>query len=163
MQQQIDRAEVVNIGNPIAEKVTLVSADSPRAPSLQRAEARISEMAEDYCSALTVDLDEMERLLAGAGKAGGAEFRSDFHRLVDIVFNIKGQAGTFQYDLITRIAGDLYLLLQQEALEDADTVAFVRCHIAAMKVVVDWQMTGLGGDMGERLLSTLARMTPGAR
>lgn len=151
------RAQVIDVGNALAQKVELVPATSPLAPSLARAEASIAGMTQGYCRALANDIVEMETLLARLAAPAGDGCEGELKRLSDIVFNIKGQAGTFQYELITRIAADLHRLLQCVKLNETGAVGIIRHHLAAMQVVLDRELLGLGGDMGERLLATLSR------
>jgi hypothetical protein len=52
---------------------------------------------------------------------------------------------------------DLHRLLQRETLEESGVIKRIRHYLAAMRVVLERQLMGLGGDMGERLVATLAR------
>jgi hypothetical protein len=157
MRQQIKQDYVYDVGNPIADKVHLVPESSPRAPSLARAEACVSGMKQAYCRDLVSEIDEMESLIKRVAAVAGSDCAVEQSRMSEIAGNIKGQAGTFQYELITRIAADLYRLLHRVRLDDTGAITHIRHHLAAMRVVLERELMGLGGDMGERLMATLTR------
>lgn len=75
-----------------------------------------------------------------------------------IAHNIKGMGTSFNFPLMTKVGKSLCDYLR--ALTDQDIVshAVLMAHSKIMTVVLDNQITGDGGDVGQQLLDKLAMM-----
>ena len=69
--------------------------------------------------------------------------------------DIKGQAGTFDFPLLTLIAESLCDMLRAaDTIEDRQ-IGLIEAHIDAIGIIVRRRIQGDGGDMGKQLLSRL--------
>ena len=110
--------------------------------SLARAEAALARLGTDYPRWIGADLAAARACLDPA---------PDPIRLYRLVHDIKGQAGTFGYPLISAIAARLCAFLQAEP-PYRDRVGR---HLDAMAEVIARGLSGDGGEAGRELLSRL--------
>jgi two-component system chemotaxis response regulator CheY len=141
--------------------------------------ADVAPLTERYRSKLADDLLLLESALAGmqqpdegdsAGWAAAAERASSWALVDRTMHNIKGQAGTFDFGLITSIAalgqeltrpmgGNIKLVHRHHEDVQRSVVALVQ----AMRLVLQNGIRGDGGSIGERLLEKLRTHTERSR
>lgn len=110
--------------------------------ALARAEAALESLSQDYPRWLRADLAAARACLAPS---------MDPDRLYAIVHDIKGQATTFDYPLISRIGQHLCRMLAAETPPPDHIIPL----LDAMESVIDHGLTGDGGAMGRELLARL--------
>lgn len=110
--------------------------------ALARAEAALESLSRDYPRWLRADLAAARACLAPS---------LDPDRLYTILHDIKGQATTFGYPLISRISQHLCRMLSEETPPPDHIIPL----LDAMESVVDHGLTGDGGAMGRELLARL--------
>ena len=71
---------------------------------------------------------------------------------------MKGQGGTFGFDLITTIADQLCQIIENVEDLNEDELEAIRIHIEAMKLVINKKMRGTGGNEGSTVLSGLEQV-----
>ncbi len=118
-----------------------------------RAEKAIDELQSDYLDQARADLAEIDRAIerAKSGPKGGLdEALREVHR---IAHEMRGQAGTFGYRLITQIGTSLCNYI--EAAEDMDSVQLqaIEIHADAMRAVISQNIVGEGGATGKEFLA----------
>jgi len=147
--------EIIEMASPLASKVKKVAPGSPDAPSLEAAEAQIAKMAADYEAQLTQELQtltsDVQTIMALPQKER-ADGMSPFY---DAIADIKGQAATFDYELVTIIADALrkYLLDVDRTHESELTI--VRQYLGLMHVVVEQKLRGVDSPPAAKVLSAL--------
>ena len=73
-----------------------------------------------------------------------------------IAHDMKGQGGSFNYDLMTILGNDLCRFIEdKETASDVD-VEVIGLYVSAMKVVIAQRMEGDGGAAGTEVLNGLA-------
>ena len=120
------------------------------------------DRAETALGSLSVQFDE---LMAGEIRKLG-----DLHRLgvedegrraemADLIFEIahdlRGQAGTFDYPLITRVGSSLCHFMDGLDCCDEQGLQVIRLHIDAMQAIVSSSLRGDGGQVGQEIASGL--------
>ena len=92
-------------------------------------------------------LIELSRQVAAdpAQWAGAAE------QMRAIVHNIKGQGASFGYPLMTRVGDSLTILLKQAGSADDAVLKLVIAHIETLHTVLDKDIKGGGGELGDTL------------
>ena len=75
--------------------------------------------------------------------------------IYQISHNIKGQGGTFGYQLITDIAASLCSYTEHLESCDGTALALIRAHIDAIRAVIAGDMVGDGGEIGQAISSSL--------
>lgn len=120
--------------------------------ALARAEAALAALHGDYLTWAANDLDRLRCAVAALRRtaAGG---RAEAARVVfAIAHDIKGQAATFDYPLLSRLGMALCRLA--EAGEGACATR-AEALTAAMGLVLQDRLTGDGGDRGRLLVARL--------
>ena len=116
-------------------------------------------MADSYLDWVEEDLKKIsaayERLAAG-----GDDREADLKRVFEISHDMKGQGGSFGFELITAVGNNLCRLL--ERIDDSSSPQVqneaVRIHIDAMKLIISSRMRGDGGEQGTAILSGVQQM-----
>jgi two-component system chemotaxis response regulator CheY len=145
----------------------------------KRDPAEVERLAEQYRARLINDLRDIDDALAAMRRAdpvvnsswnAAAERVSSWVLLDRLMHNIKGQAGTFGYGLITSVAalgqtltrpisGNIKLVFHHHDEVHRCITALVQ----AMRLVMQNEIRGDGGQVGERLLEKLRSYTVQAR
>ena len=151
-------AEIIDIGSPIADKVSKVGANSPYAPSIEAANKQLAAMAVDYEQQLWGELNALESEIDRILTLPMAERAGEMPPFYEAVVNIKGQAGSFNYALITMIADTLRKFLQGgERIKDHE-LTNIRQYLALIQVVLEQQLNGAEGQAAQKVISALDRL-----
>ncbi len=121
---------------------------------LTKAEAQVAELKLSYGDWIEADLDKLTIALDKL-KDRSESAAKQLQVIEGTAHDIKGQAGTFDYPLLTLIAESLCDMLRAaDTIEDRQ-IGLVAAHIDAIGVIVRGRIQGDGGDMGKQLLSRL--------
>ncbi len=136
------------------------------------AEAALSNMESDYEIWVAEDVRKISEFLAGAkncaknssksnvtnssnkGQDGEEKFIEEIHA---IGHNIKGQAATFNFPLLTSAAKSLCHFIQEDEATAGKRLDLVEAHVNAMKIIISQKIKGSGGDMGRGLITALEK------
>ncbi|MEZ5757055.1 MAG: hypothetical protein R3D86_02410 [Emcibacteraceae bacterium] len=117
---------------------------------LTEAEEALNEMAEDYPDWVMSVIDELfevhRRCVDDETNRKGY-----FERINSIAHDMKGQGGTFGYQLITDFAEGLYNFTSSGSGLTDNHVEIIKAHIDAMRVVIRDRIDGDGGEIGKEL------------
>lgn len=125
---------------------------------IREAEAMVAGLAERFNQTVQSDVARARALLAGARIAGDDRSRP-VRDIFDIVHNIKGQGGSFGYQLVTRIGASLCDYLRHGDRRDDASLAVIDAHLSALQFVLDRRIKGMGGALGAKLVAKLAGLT----
>ncbi|MBC7907789.1 MAG: Hpt domain-containing protein [Rhodospirillaceae bacterium] len=120
--------------------------------ALARAEAALDSLSPHYLSWAEADMARLRAALA--------ELSADpswLARLFTIAHDMKGQAATFGYPLVTTIGERLCRFIDEHPTPtpDADALARMTALVEAMGEVLAQRMAGDGGAAGRALLARL--------
>ena len=119
---------------------------------VDKAEAALAELSEEYTAWLEGDIAELTRLLEKM-TSDPAVARPHLEAMARLVHEIRGQAGTFGYPLVTTLADSLFNLL--DGVDEPGTQQFelIVTHVEAIKVVRRENIRGDGGTLGRELVA----------
>lgn len=122
--------------------------------ALAAAQEQFEKMAEDYPdwvqSVLTRLHEQHSRCV------DTPELRHQcFKRLNEIAHDMKGQGGTFGFNLISSFAVSLYDFTKPRDSYNDAVVELVKAHVDAMKAVIAGRIRGDGGEIGTELTQSL--------
>ncbi len=121
---------------------------------LAAAEAKLAELQRSYGDWIEADLDKLTSALRQL-KDGPESTAGPLAVIEGTAHEIKGQAGTFDYPLLTLIAESLSDMLRgADTIEDRQ-IELVEAHIDAIGVIIRERIQGDGGTIGGELLSRL--------
>ncbi|MAU41766.1 MAG: hypothetical protein CMF31_09100 [Kordiimonas sp.] len=140
------------LSNRLKEKVggLAPAGDAPPAISqalLMQAQEALDDMAEDYpdwVMSLIDELAEIHRRCVDTPE----QRKAHFERINKIAHDMKGQGGTFGYELITDFGDSLYDFTGPRGGKSDNHVEIIKAHIDAMRVVIKDRVHGDGGETG---------------
>ncbi len=125
--------------------------------ALARAEEVIAGLSSNYLEWAEEDLKKLDDTIAklAADKDNG---KTHLSRIFQISHDIKGQGGSFGYQMMTILGSQLCHFVEE--LEDArdNDIKAIKLHVDAMKMVISRRMEGDGGAEGEVLFSGLDKV-----
>ena len=144
--------KIINPPNTIA---TRVSGSGPMSESMQKkAESVLKKHAETFSGNAKTEVEELSNAVDELAK--NLDSHGEYtNRIFQISHNIRGQGGTFGYDLITDIAASLCNYVEELESCDDDALKLIRAHIDAMRAVIMEDATGGGGKIGQEISKSL--------
>lgn len=132
------------------------AAPGSAAEVLARAEAAVAELGAKYPVWALQDLGRAQIALDLARLDPGA-CAEQLERVYGIAHDIKGQAGSFGFQLATRVGQSLCRLLRR-AEPGEDALALAQRHLDALRLVFERDLHGDGGEAGLKLAERLEEM-----
>ena len=128
--------------------------------AISAAKASLAELAVDYPSILKEDVRRLQGYITDVQSVG---FKSESLRAIfRKAHDLKGQAGTFGYGLVTEISASLCTLVRKMLdnpshieLRKLALITVISMHIDAIGVCASQNITGDGSSDGGELLKTL--------
>ncbi|MBT3237993.1 MAG: phosphorelay protein [Rhodospirillaceae bacterium] len=147
--------QVIKPPNTLSAKVSKGGPGAVDLEAIERAEAVIAGMADNYLEWVEEDLVKLQKSYDGLiGDRDNAKERME--TIFGIAHDMKGQGGSFNYDLMTILGNDLCRFIEdKETASDVD-VEVIGLYVSAMKVVIAQRMEGDGGAAGTEVLNGLA-------
>ncbi len=121
---------------------------------LEAAQKELEKMSEDYpdwVSTLIDDLRDQHRRCVDTPE----QRRGFFQKIHEIAHDMRGQGGTFGYDLISTFSDSLYDFTGRSAGMTDGHIEIVKSHIDAMNVVIKDRVKGDGGEVGQAIAKGL--------
>lgn len=118
-----------------------------------RAANAVAGLQADFLWDAEVNLEKLNRLLAEGPLAGDSESAGRLSEIQMLVHEIRGQSGTFGYDLATAIGTSLFYYIEGLGEERQVQPRVVEIHVEALKSVILGRISGHGGDRGRALLA----------
>ncbi len=144
--------EEINPPNTLRAKVGSGSGMNPA--FLKRAEAAIEEIRDDFEAHLFEEVDRIADLFSEMTSSGVFEPR----KLYLIAHELRGEAGSFDYKLLSQFGDTLCALLDDKTDLSSREIEIVDSHIDAMRAVVRRKVKGDGGTVGQELAEGLQSM-----
>lgn len=129
---------------------------------LERAEKAVQKMEVSYKEWVKDDLDEIEATLTELVAADGKDM-DVVRKLYRVVFDTKGQGGSFGYNLLTQVAGSLADFLNDKKELDRFGLEVTAAHVSAMRAVINEGVRDDGGETGIELVESLHTLVAKAR
>ncbi|MDA1089106.1 MAG: Hpt domain-containing protein [Proteobacteria bacterium] len=152
-----DKLEIINPPNALKQKVGIGGAGAVDLEALERAEQVIAGMTDSYLEWVVEDLKKIEQAYLALASARGDK-KEEVKAVFQISHDIKGQGGSFGYDLMTAIGNELCRLIEKADKVGASEIAAIKLHIDALKLVITEDLKGNGGKEGEQMLSGLQKV-----
>ena len=152
-----DKLEVINPPNTLKQKVGTGGPGAVDLEALERAEQVIVGMTDSYLEWVVEDLKKIDEAYKNLAAASG-DLKEEMEAVFHVSHDIKGQGGSFGYDMMTAIANELCRLIERTDKPGPDEVQAVKIHIDSMKLVIGQDMKGHGGKPGEEILAGLQQV-----
>ncbi len=147
------RSKVSDQGAPLSEKLT-------------KAEDTIRQLSQDYPNWALEDLAKLEAIFTrveAENKSGITEgdipAKTALREAYRVSHDMRGQGGSFGYPLITHIATSLCRFIDTLETADKPARAILTAHAAAMRAILENNISGEGGPLGHRIVTGLEQAT----
>ena len=124
---------------------------------IAQAEAAVEALRDTYRQQLASDVGELGAIWARYEE--GAPLEETLDALHAVAHNIKGQGGSFGYDLVTDIGASFCDYLRSGERQSPEELNIVNMHIRMLKTVSDHDISGDGGETGRRIVEKLCLLT----
>ncbi len=152
-----DDPEIINPPTSLKNKVREGGPGAVDLETLERAENVIAGMTDNYIEWVQEDLQKLD--VAYKALAESPEPRNEAADAVfQISHDIKGQGGSFGYDLMTVIGNELCRLIERSDHIGQPETDAIKVHIDAMKLVIQNKMRGDGGPNGQALVTGIRQV-----
>ena len=150
-------AEIIEAPCSLRDK-TEVSSDGDASHLFDAAEQVVAEQAKYYIAQVNDDFSKLSDLVDKATAESDArpELLND---VFGLVHNMKGQGGSFGYDLVSRISASLCDFLRGISDADDADMRVIKAHVDALDIVITHRIPGNGGEMGRKLIGSLEGLT----
>lgn len=122
-----------------------------------QAEAAVAALSASYREQLVADVETLTEIWASLEQ--GAPVDGVMSQLQSLAHNIKGQGGSFGYNLVTSVGASLCDYIRSGERKSIDEMNIVHAHIKILKMIAENDISGTGGDTGARILAKLAALT----
>ncbi len=152
------KPQIINPPNKLKSKVSMGGPGAVDPERLARAEAVIEKMTANYLDWVEADLKKLETELA-ALKPGAAEGDERVDRIYRTSHDIKGQGGSFGYQLMTEVGALMcrYIENLQGPLTQEDIDLMKLCY-KSMRAVISGRLSGDGGEAGRMVIDGLGKV-----
>ena len=135
-----------------------VSDDDIASDAIRDAEAAVAALAECFLEWITEDIGRARQALEAA-QASPGDNRQQLRDVFEVMHNVKGQGGSFGYDLLTKIGGSLCNYLRDEASSaDDKQLRVIAARLAAIDFVLEKNLMGDGGKIGGQLTAKVTQL-----
>ncbi len=152
-----DKLEVINPPNVLKKKVGSDGMGAIDREALKKAEEAIASMADSYLDSVADDLRNIDEAFEKLEAATG-DRKEELMGVFQTALILKGEGGSFGYDLMTTIGNELCRLIEKLDKAGPKEVEAIKLHIDSMKLVIGNDIKGDGGDTGEKMLAGLQQV-----
>lgn len=147
---------IIEVPNLLRDKVSY-GPDGMDQKALERLDASIvNDLKAEYVDWAQRDLAKLQDAFDQALAVGpGEQRRAAMQALFAVAHEIKGQGGSFHYDLMTTIGNQLSQFVEHRESFDEAEMNVVRVHIDALRMVIAQHLEGDGGAAGKALVRGL--------
>ena len=114
----------------------------------------LGELTEIYLEAARKDVSELESYISSVFEDRNL-WENACLEMRKVTHNVKGQGTSFGYPLMTQIGESLSRLLKAIHQPQDPQLKLVEAHVTALRLVMDQNIQGQGGDQGTLLVSRL--------
>ncbi|MBT5014215.1 MAG: hypothetical protein HOL37_01910 [Rhodospirillaceae bacterium] len=124
--------------------------------ALKKANNVLEEMAKDYVNWVQEDIKRLESTYQDLCE--DPKSKDAITALYRVSYAMKGQGGTFGYDLVTFILNNLCRYLEEREEFNEGQLELIELHIESVRMVITHELTGKGGEMGKQVIMGLKQM-----
>ncbi len=126
--------------------------------AIDRANAQLETLADGFIEWAMGETIRAEVILQAIQKTDVAG-DDDVGQVLDVMHNLKGQGGTFGFDLVTHVASIGCDALRPPVDMDAVRIHFLQACLSVIKSVLANRMVGDGGEPGQELVRRIEAMS----
>jgi chemotaxis protein histidine kinase CheA len=149
-----EKGTVINPPDTLKGKVDVGGPGAVNLDVLEKAEAVIADLGDDYIKWVNEDLLSIQKA-SDSLQDGAGDAKDVLEKIFRIAHDMKGQGGSFEYNLITAVGDSLCRFIEKMESPSSSDTEVIQIHIDTMKMIISQEMKGDGGAAGETLLNSL--------
>lgn len=154
-----EELEIINPPNTLKSKVKIGGPGAINPDMLEKAEQVLAGLSDSYLDWVQEDLKNISAAFEElkAGKGDQTKILGDIFR---ISHDVKGQGGSFGYNLMTAVGNELCRMLEKlpSPIGPAHVEA-IGVHVDSMKLIIAQKMKGDAGQAGAAILAGLQKVS----
>ncbi len=150
-----ETVQVIKPPDTLSAKVKKGGPGAVDLAAIERAESVIANMADSYLDWVEDDLVRITKAQEEL-KANREEPEGRLDKVFQIAHDMKGQGGSFGYDLMTILGNDLCRFIESKKSVSNVDIEVIDLYINTMQIVISKRMSGDGGAEGNKVLTGLA-------
>ena len=150
-----DTVNVIKPPDMLSSKVSKGGPGAVDLAAIERAESVIANMADDYLDWVEDDLVKIANAQKEL-KANRDQSEHHLDKVFQVAHDMKGQGGSFGYDLMTILGNDLCRFIEGKKTASDVDIEVIYLYISTMQIVISKRMSGDGGPAGNEVLTGLA-------
>ena len=154
-----EELEIINPPNTLKSKVKIGGPGAINPDMLEKAEQVLAGLSDSYLDWVQEDLKNISAAFEElkAGKGDQTKILGDIFR---ISHDMKGQGGSFGYNLMTAVGNELCRMLEKlpSPIGPAHVEA-IGVHVDSMKLIIAQKMKGDAGQAGAAILAGLQKVS----
>ncbi|MCK5297221.1 MAG: Hpt domain-containing protein [Alphaproteobacteria bacterium] len=111
----------------------------------------VEKLSVDYMETAVKDVEKLQALYNEANSSDD-KIKDNFKKMFDVVHDMKGQGGSFGYDLVSSLCDSFCHVLEKVENPSVKHLVLIKLHIDAVQFVLAKEMTGKGGKDGAQML-----------
>ena len=152
-----NKPEMIDPPNTLKSKVGVGGPGAVDPETLKRAEQVISDLADNYLEWAHEDMAKLQAAFEELKVAEGDQ-TEQIAKVFQVSHDMKGQGGSFGYDLITIIGNGLCRYLEDRHEVGPAEMEAINLHVGSIQVVLMKEIKGDGGEVGAQLLKGLEQV-----
>lgn len=149
-----DDTEIITPPTNLLSKVDKGGPGAVDMDALARAEKVIDNLADDYVNWAIEDLVKLEAAFKEL-KEGKSDQKALLSAVFHIAHDMKGQGGSFGYELMTAAGDKLCRLTEKLDTPSPRDIEKIRIYVDAMQIIISHKLKGDGGKEGQQLMMGL--------
>lgn len=151
-----DEASIIRPPDTLKSKVSEGGPGAVDLDALERAEQVIANLTDNYLEWVQEDLAKFQAAYDKLAAAAPEDRAAAADAVFQISHDVKGQGGSFGYDLMTVVGNNLCRFIEKAEGDITDKhIEAIKVHIDTMKLVIAENIKGDGGPAGDKLLTGL--------
>ena len=148
--------EFIDNPNPIRKKVRLEQ-DADPANLIRRADKQVQKLSGEFEEIFAASVPALGEAMERLRKTDGADDEA-LDRLRRTLHDLRGQAGTFGYPLVSQVGDSACKFIDLSEKIDAPETEVLGMHIDALKAISQAKIKGDGGPVGAELRAGLRKV-----
>ncbi|MEO0391783.1 MAG: hypothetical protein AAF213_00895 [Pseudomonadota bacterium] len=149
-----DDVQIIKPSTRLRDKVGAGGNAQFNAKAIERTEKAVAAKGKDYTAKVRKDVEDLRQMVRTAAEGGDAT-AEQMKKIAMVAREIKGQAATFNFPLLTKFGDGLFNFTDNMTELTPKRVAVIEAHVDAMAVVLAQNMHGDGGAIGNKLVRGL--------
>lgn len=150
------KVEFIDNPNPLKGKVKVQHGTDPN-EMIAKADEAVKKLGNEFEKLFEGNIRQLNTAISEV-KRGGTHRESGISVLRRVLHDLRGQAGTFGYPLISQVGDSACKFIDlSEELGDTEVEVLVM-HIDALKAINQAKIKGDGGAIGQELMSGLRKV-----